>query len=95
ATMEMERDIEKMTLKEYLSGLQNSTYGFTSQFFDQSPHIPNPPLDEKDLSLEEILGDFFRIGAENLRRKEQEEVQNVCDDKKFRDTDQEDSDQSP
>ncbi|GKF09403.1 hypothetical protein Tco_0043627, partial [Tanacetum coccineum] len=42
-----------------------------------------------EYSLEEVLNDLFRIEAENLRRMEQEEVQNGCDDEKVRDTNQE------
>ncbi|GJX69071.1 hypothetical protein Tco_0304798 [Tanacetum coccineum] len=96
-----EVDIDSMTIEEYelymamqcsnTSGLHNRIHGFTSQFVNQSLHTHNPLLDEMNLSLEEILGDLFRIGAENLRRREQE-VSNVCDDKKSGDTDQEDGD---
>ncbi|GJV85188.1 ribonuclease H-like domain-containing protein [Tanacetum coccineum] len=95
-------DIGSVTIEEYelymamqcskTNEVHDPTHGVTSQLFDQSPHTPNPPLDKKDLSLEEILDDLFRIGADNLRRMEQEEVQNVCDDKESRETDQENGD---
>ncbi|GJZ75752.1 hypothetical protein Tco_0640217 [Tanacetum coccineum] len=49
---------------------------------------PNPPLDKEDSTLDEILDDLFRIGAENIRKMEHE-VLNRCDDI----TDYEDSDQ--
>ncbi|GJU48263.1 hypothetical protein Tco_1217818 [Tanacetum coccineum] len=74
-----------------ISGLKNLTHGFTSMFFYQPPHTPNPPLDKKDLSLEETLDDLFRIGAKNLRRMEQE-VQHGCDEEKVRDIEQENGD---
>ncbi|GJW97762.1 hypothetical protein Tco_0179570 [Tanacetum coccineum] len=64
------------------------TQGFTFQFFNQSQHTPKPPLDKEDSNLDEILDDFFIIGAENLRKMEHE-IQNRCDDI----TDYEDSDQ--
>ncbi|GKD23351.1 hypothetical protein Tco_1225054, partial [Tanacetum coccineum] len=60
-------------------------------FFYQSPHTPNPPLDKKDLSLEETLDDLFRIGAKSLRRMEQE-VQHGCDEEKVGDIKQENGD---
>ncbi|GJZ56641.1 hypothetical protein Tco_0611834, partial [Tanacetum coccineum] len=56
-----------------------------------SPHTPNPPLDKKDLSLEETLDDLFRIGAKSLRRMEQE-VQHGCDEEKVGDIKQENGD---
>ncbi|GKA31595.1 hypothetical protein Tco_0717900 [Tanacetum coccineum] len=47
------------------------------------------PLDKKDSGLDEILDDLFRIRAENLKRIEQEKVQNGCDDDISRDTNHE------
>ncbi|GJY29000.1 hypothetical protein Tco_0404767, partial [Tanacetum coccineum] len=95
-------DINSMTLDEYdlymarqclnKSDVQDTTYGFTTQFFDQSPYTPNPPLDKKDSSFKEILDDVFRIGAENLRSMEQDECPNGCDDEKVRDNHQEKGD---
>ncbi|GKB40926.1 hypothetical protein Tco_0885868 [Tanacetum coccineum] len=58
---------------------------------DQSQHTPNPPLNEKDSSFEEIMDYLFRIGAENLRKAEHE-VPHMCDDKTVDITDYEDSD---
>ncbi|GKC96680.1 hypothetical protein Tco_1162122, partial [Tanacetum coccineum] len=75
----MEVDIDNMTLEEYaryevtMSSKKNetinTTYGFTSQFFNQPHHTPNPPLDKEDTTLDEILDDLFRIGVENLRKQ--------------------------
>ncbi|GJR39772.1 hypothetical protein Tco_1215456 [Tanacetum coccineum] len=97
-----EVDIDNMTLEEYAryelamsskkSKLDNPTLGFTSQFFNQSQHTPNPPLDKEDSSLNEILDDLFRIGAKNIRKMEYE-VSNRCDDETVDITDYEDSDQ--
>nr|GFB00183.1 hypothetical protein [Tanacetum cinerariifolium] len=91
-----EVDIDNMTIEEYekyelaMSTMKNEiqvpTQGFTSQFFNQSP---NPPLDKKD-SLDEILDDLFKIGAENIRKMEHE-VPNRCNDiNNYEDCDQED-----
>ncbi|GJS24620.1 hypothetical protein Tco_0453252 [Tanacetum coccineum] len=97
-----EVDIDNMTLEEYaryevaMSSKKgetiNTPHGFTFQFFNQSQHTPNPLLDEKDSSLNEILDDLFRIGAENVRKIEHE-VPHRCDDKTVditKDNDQED-----
>ncbi|GJV17498.1 hypothetical protein Tco_1362821 [Tanacetum coccineum] len=65
ATMEMERDIEKITLEEYL---------------------------RYESKKESRIWKSVRSKGRTTRSKEQEEVQNVCDDNKFRDTDQEDGD---
>ncbi|GJY76595.1 hypothetical protein Tco_0481711 [Tanacetum coccineum] len=48
------------------------THGFTSYFFNQPQHTPNPPLDKEDSSFDEILDDLFRIGADNIRNIEHE-----------------------
>ncbi|GJY17378.1 hypothetical protein Tco_0388869 [Tanacetum coccineum] len=87
--------IDTMTLDEYdlymamqcsmKSGVQDTTYGFTPRFFDQSPQAPNPPLNKKDSSLEEILDDLFRIVADNLRMMEHE-VPNRRDEETVGDT---------
>ncbi|GJV22289.1 hypothetical protein Tco_1371309 [Tanacetum coccineum] len=84
-----------MTLDEYdlymamqcskKSDVQDTTHGFTSQFFNQSPQTLNLPLDKNGSSFEEILDDLFRIGAEKLRRMEHE-VLNRCDDETVKDT---------
>ncbi|GJY61883.1 hypothetical protein Tco_0462540 [Tanacetum coccineum] len=97
-----EVDIDNMTLEEYAryklamssmkSVIQVPTHGPTSQFFNQSQHIPNPPLDNEDSSLNEILDDLFRIGVDNIRSIEHE-VPNRCDDETVDITDYEDSDQ--
>nr|GEV36255.1 hypothetical protein [Tanacetum cinerariifolium] len=89
-----------MTLEEYgkyelaMSTMKNEiqvpNHGFTSYFF-QSQHTPNPYLDKKDSSLEEILDDLFRIEAENLR-KPKHKVPHRCNDKTVDITDYEDSD---
>ncbi|GJR26526.1 hypothetical protein Tco_1102758 [Tanacetum coccineum] len=93
-----EVDIENTTLEEYAryelamstmkSEIQVPVHGFTSQFFNQSQHTPKPPLDKEDSSLDEILDDLFKIGAENISKMEHE-VPNRCDDI----TDYEDSEQ--
>ncbi|GJU84741.1 hypothetical protein Tco_1292287 [Tanacetum coccineum] len=49
-------------------------------------------MDKEDSSLDEILDDLLRIGAESIRRTEHE-VPNRCDDKTANITDYEDSDQ--
>ncbi|GKD07226.1 hypothetical protein Tco_1186911 [Tanacetum coccineum] len=54
-----------------------------------TPHTTSTPLDKKDSGLDEILDDLFRIRAENLKRIEQEKVQNGCDDDISRDTNHE------
>ncbi|GKA11761.1 hypothetical protein Tco_0691307 [Tanacetum coccineum] len=69
-----EVDTNNMTLEEYArhelamsskkSDTINTTHGFTSQFFNQSQHTPNPPSDKEDSSLDEILDDLFKIGGE-------------------------------
>ncbi|GKE13822.1 hypothetical protein Tco_1421399 [Tanacetum coccineum] len=84
-----EVDIDNMTIEEYAryeltmstmkSEIQVPTQGFTSQFFNQSQHTPNPPLDKEDSSLDEILDDLFKIGVENLKKIEHE-ILNKCDD---------------
>ncbi|GJT66648.1 hypothetical protein Tco_1018128 [Tanacetum coccineum] len=70
-------DIEIMTIAEYYlyvakrglekNPLNDHSYGFTPQFFAQPPHTPNTPVDKKDFGLEEILDDFLKIGAKNLK----------------------------
>ncbi|GJZ51999.1 hypothetical protein Tco_0606514 [Tanacetum coccineum] len=67
------------------NGVQDTTYGFTPRIFDQSPQAPNPPLNKKDSSLEEILDDLFRIVADNLRMMEHE-VPNRHDEETVGDT---------
>ncbi|GJW01985.1 hypothetical protein Tco_1560841 [Tanacetum coccineum] len=89
-----EFDIDSMTLDEYdlymamqcsvKGDVHDITHGFTSQFFNQSPHIPNLPLDKKDSSFDETLDDLFRIGADNLRMMEHEDP-NRCDEETLRD----------
>ncbi|GKD37662.1 hypothetical protein Tco_1257869 [Tanacetum coccineum] len=68
--------------------VHDTTHGFTSQFFVQSPQTPNLPLDTKDSNIEEILDELFRVGAECLRRIEHE-VLNMCDEETFGDTNHE------
>ncbi|GKE17695.1 hypothetical protein Tco_1425272, partial [Tanacetum coccineum] len=93
-----EVDIDSMTLDEYdlymamqyskKSDVHDTTHGFTSEFFVQSPQTPNLPLDKKDSSFGEILYDLFRMGAKNLRRMEHE-VPNRCNEETVRDTNHE------
>nr|GEY56153.1 hypothetical protein [Tanacetum cinerariifolium] len=59
--------------------------------FNQSQHTRNPPLDENDSSLYEILNDLFRLRAKNVRKTEHE-VPHRCDDKILDITNYEDSD---
>ncbi|GKA43336.1 hypothetical protein Tco_0736060, partial [Tanacetum coccineum] len=79
--IEMEPDIENMTMNEYWeyeaakerqflgnNPLNNHSYGFTSQSFAQPPHAPNTLMDKKDSDFDKILDDLFRIGADNLKR---------------------------
>ncbi|GJU71801.1 hypothetical protein Tco_1263206 [Tanacetum coccineum] len=82
----------ELAMSTMKSEIQVPTHSFTSQFFNQSQHTPNPPLNEKDSSLEEILDDLFRIGAENLRKAEHE-VPHMYDDKTVDITDYKDIDQ--
>nr|GEU66358.1 retrotransposon protein, putative, Ty3-gypsy subclass [Tanacetum cinerariifolium] len=95
-----EVDIDNITIEEYVRyeltmltmecKIQVHTQGFTSWFFNQSQHTPNLPLDKEDSSLDEILDDLFKIGAENLRKMEHE-IPNMCDDNTdYMDSDQED-----
>ncbi|GKB33843.1 hypothetical protein Tco_0873244 [Tanacetum coccineum] len=96
-----EVDIENTTLEEYarfeltmstmISEIQVPTHGFTSYFFNQPQHTPNPPLNKEDSSFDEILDDLFRIGADNIRNMEHEFL-NRCDDETLDITDYEDSD---
>ncbi|GKC42671.1 hypothetical protein Tco_1060393, partial [Tanacetum coccineum] len=51
--------------------------------------MPNHSLDKKDSSFKEILDDLFRIGGENLRSMEHEEVPNRCDKEIVGETDHE------
>ncbi|GJW87603.1 hypothetical protein Tco_0162943 [Tanacetum coccineum] len=96
-----EVDIDNMTLEEYaryevaMSNKKNetinTTHGFTSQFFNQPHHTPNPPLDKEDSTLDEILDDLFKIGAENLRKRKHK-VPHRYDDKIVDITNYEESD---
>ncbi|GJV27018.1 hypothetical protein Tco_1383466 [Tanacetum coccineum] len=70
-----EVDIDNMTLEEY------ARYEVAM----------SSKKDEKDSNLDEILGDLFRIGAENIRKMEHE-VPHRYDDKTIDITDYEDSD---
>ncbi|GJX81421.1 ribonuclease H-like domain-containing protein [Tanacetum coccineum] len=93
-----EVDIDRMTLDEYdlymamqcsmKSHVHDTTHGFTSQFFVQSPQAPNLPLDTIYSSIEKILDELFRVRAECLRRIEHE-VLNRCDEETFGDTNHE------
>ncbi|GKB70150.1 hypothetical protein Tco_0931562 [Tanacetum coccineum] len=62
----------ELTMSTMKSEIQVPTQGFTSQFFNQSQHTPNPHLDKEDSNLDEILDDLFKIGAKNLRKMEHE-----------------------
>nr|GEW55725.1 hypothetical protein [Tanacetum cinerariifolium] len=96
-----EVDTDSMTLEEYVryevamsnkkNETSNTTHRFTSQFFNQPHHTPNPPLDKKDSTLNEILDDLFKIGVKNLR-KTKHEVPHRCDDKTLDITNYEDND---
>ncbi|GJV37009.1 hypothetical protein Tco_1409486 [Tanacetum coccineum] len=78
-------DIESMTIAEYnlyvakqeleKNLLNNHSYGFTPQFFAQTPHTPNAPVDKKDSEFDKILDDLFRMGVDNLKRMRQDIVQ--------------------
>nr|GEU93978.1 hypothetical protein [Tanacetum cinerariifolium] len=80
--------IDNMAIEEYARyelamstmkiKIQVPTQSFTSKFFNQSQHTPDPPLDKKD-SLNEILDDLFKIGAENIRKMEHK-LPNRCQD---------------
>ncbi|GJR81869.1 hypothetical protein Tco_0152654 [Tanacetum coccineum] len=95
-----EVDVDSMTIAEYnlyiakqnKYPLNNHYYSFTPQFFAQPPNTPNIPVDKKDSDLDEILDVLFRIGAENLRRMGQENVQNGRDVDTSRDTNHESDD---
>ncbi|GJU46764.1 hypothetical protein Tco_1204030 [Tanacetum coccineum] len=50
--MEMEPDIENMTMNEYL---EYAAENFTPNFYDQSPYTPNPQPENKELSFEEDI----------------------------------------
>ncbi|GJS33058.1 hypothetical protein Tco_0531440 [Tanacetum coccineum] len=63
-----------------------------SMTFSINHHTPDPRLDKKDSSFDEILDDLFRIGAENMRRTEHE-FRNRCDYKIVENTDHEDGGQ--
>ncbi|GJR66916.1 hypothetical protein Tco_0012981 [Tanacetum coccineum] len=51
--------------------------------------MPNHSLDKEDSSFKEILDDLFRIGGENLRSMEYEEVPNRYDKEIVGETDHE------
>ncbi|GJZ29288.1 hypothetical protein Tco_0573935 [Tanacetum coccineum] len=80
-----EVDIDSMTIVEYelymakqgprKNRLNDHTYGFTSNFYDQSPCTPDPQAKDKELSLKEIFNDLFKVGAKNLKGMKQEEDQ--------------------
>nr|GEW90572.1 hypothetical protein [Tanacetum cinerariifolium] len=90
---------DSMTLAEYdlymamqclmKSDMQDTTCGFTPKFFDQSLQTPNPLLDKKGFSLDEILDDLFRVRGTNLKSMEHEEVLNRCDEETVGDPDNE------
>ncbi|GJS72403.1 hypothetical protein Tco_0705244 [Tanacetum coccineum] len=86
--MEMEPDIENMTLDEYRE-YEAEKESFTTQFFAQPPNTPNTPVDKKDSDFDEILDDLFRIGAKKLTRMGQEKVQNGCNFDTSKDTNHE------
>nr|GEU29349.1 hypothetical protein [Tanacetum cinerariifolium] len=52
--------------------------------------MPNPLLEKEDSSLDEILDDLFKIGAENLRKMEHKVANRRDDVNDFEDYDQED-----
>ncbi|GJS41987.1 hypothetical protein Tco_0567030 [Tanacetum coccineum] len=56
-----------------MNPLSNHSYGFTHQFFAQSPHTPN--TSKKDFDFDKILDDLFRTGAKNMKRTGQYIVQ--------------------
>ncbi|GJS28133.1 hypothetical protein Tco_0488753 [Tanacetum coccineum] len=103
-----EVDIKNMTIEEYarfeltmatmISEIQVPTHGFTSYFFNQPQHIPNPPLDKEDSSFDKILDDLFRIGPDNIRKygnrisPSQNQHGQRCDDEMVDIIDYEDSD---
>ncbi|GJU64724.1 hypothetical protein Tco_1246559 [Tanacetum coccineum] len=78
-------------------------FNFISRYSSEEVDIDSVTLEEYELykvamskrkrsQLEEILDDLFRIRVENLKRMEQEEVHNGCNDEKSGDIDQEDGD---
>ncbi|GJZ56330.1 hypothetical protein Tco_0611523 [Tanacetum coccineum] len=79
--MEMEPNIENMTLNEYLE--------YEAEKERQLWNNARSKRNKKDSSFDEILDDLFRIGAKNLKRLGQEKVQNRCDDDTSRDTNHE------
>ncbi|GJY55292.1 hypothetical protein Tco_0454407 [Tanacetum coccineum] len=81
----------ELTMSTMISEIQVPTHGFTSHFFNQPQHTPNPPLDKEDSSFDEILDELFRIGADNIRNMEHE-FPNRCDDEMVDIIDYEDSD---
>ncbi|GKD41200.1 hypothetical protein Tco_1261407, partial [Tanacetum coccineum] len=59
--------------------LNNYSNGFTPQFFAETPHTPNTPVDKKDFDFDKILDDLFRIGADNLKGMGQDIFQDsIC-----------------
>nr|GEW09860.1 uncharacterized mitochondrial protein AtMg00810-like [Tanacetum cinerariifolium] len=58
-------------------------------FFTQPLNTLNAPVDKKDSNFDEILDDWFRVGAEKLRQMGEEKVQNGCNVDTSRDTNHE------
>ncbi|GKC62368.1 hypothetical protein Tco_1094966 [Tanacetum coccineum] len=79
-----EVDIDSMTIAEYKqyvakqclkeNPLNDHSYSFTPNFCNQSPYTPNPQPDDKEFSFEEYYNNWVKIGVENLRKQEEDKV---------------------
>ncbi|GJY20833.1 hypothetical protein Tco_0393399 [Tanacetum coccineum] len=54
--------------------LNDHSYNFTPNFYDQSPYTPNPQHDDKELSFEEDYNNLVRMGVKNLRKQAEAKV---------------------
>ncbi|GJR59951.1 hypothetical protein Tco_1502113 [Tanacetum coccineum] len=71
--MEMEHDIENMTLNEYLEYEAEKEIRLRDNL--RSKVVQQ---DKNDSDFDEVLDDLFSVGAKNLRRIGQEKVQHGC-----------------
>ncbi|GJU05568.1 hypothetical protein Tco_1121998 [Tanacetum coccineum] len=103
----MEPDFSNMTLNEYLmyqgrnKDLERSCTSWKSVAPVRNRILVYPDSDEEDeeyykedSSLDEILDDLFKIGAENIRKMEHEVPNRYGDITDYEDSDQEDGSHS-
>ncbi|GKB94071.1 hypothetical protein Tco_0980208, partial [Tanacetum coccineum] len=77
--MEMEPDIENMTMSEYLEYEAAKERRLWDDVRSRRSPTHYDEADKKDSDFDKILDDLFRIGADNLKRMGQDIVQdNIC-----------------